>query len=325
MPDSAASAYWIVGPGAGELRREPLPSASGDDVLVRTLYSGVSRGTEALVYQGRVPASEKDRMRAPHQAGDFPAPVKYGYSSVGIVEAGPAGLRGRVVFCLYPHQDRYVVPAQAVVPVPGNVPPERAVLAANMETAVNGVWDAAPAVGDRIVVIGAGVVGLLVAWLCNAVRGARVRLLDWAPDETSAAGDLGLACIRPEAEDEQNADLVINASGDPHGLRRALEMAGCEATVVEMSWFGDREVSLPLGEGFHSRRLAIRASQVGRLPPGRGARWDHRRRLALALELLSDNRLDALISGESPFRELPSLMPRLAASPAGVLCHRLRY
>ncbi len=325
MSVSEAHAFWIVEPGRGEIRPEELPAPAGGDVLVQTLYSGVSRGTEALVFHGEVPPTEAQRMRAPFQAGDFPGPVKYGYSSVGRVERGPAELQGRTVFCLYPHQDRYVVPAEAVVPLPDGVPPERAVLAANLETAVNGVWDAAPGVGDRVTVIGAGVVGLLTAWLCDAVAGTRVRLLDVAPDRAPVARALGLDCIHPEEETETDVDLVIHASGQPQGLRRALELAGNEATIVEMSWFGGDEVGLPLGQAFHSKRLTLRASQVGHIPPGRLPRWTHRRRLELALRLLSDDRLDALISGESPFRELPSAMPRLTGDAPGVLCHRLHY
>ncbi len=325
MPGSEANAFWIVEPGRGELRQEALPVPAAGDVLVETLYSGVSRGTEALVYHGQVPPTEAERMRAPFQAGDFPGPVKYGYSNVGRVQWGPAELQGRAVFCLYPHQDRYVVPAEAVIPLPEEVPPERAVLAANLETAVNGVWDAAPGVGDRVTVIGAGVVGLLSAWLCDAVAGTRVRLLDVAPDKVPVARALGLDCISPEDATEADADLVINASGQPQGLRQALELAGNEATIVEMSWFGSREVGLPLGQAFHSKRLTLRASQVGHIPPSRLPRWSHRRRLELALQLLSDSRLDALISGESPFRELPSAMPRLTGDDSGVLCHRLRY
>jgi threonine dehydrogenase-like Zn-dependent dehydrogenase len=325
MSESAATAFWIAEPGRGELRDESLPAPGAHEVLVRTLYSGVSRGSEALVYHGQVPASEKERMRAPFQAGEFPGPVKYGYSSVGRVESGPADLEGQLVFCLYPHQDRYVVPSEAVVPLPAAVPPERAVLAANMETAVNGVWDAAPGAGDRITVIGAGVVGLLVGWLCNSVAGARVRLLDVDPDRVAVASALGLECIQPQQAAVRDCDLVIHTSGRPEGLRHALQLAGNEATILEMSWFGDREVTLPLGETFHSRRLTLRASQVGQLPPHRQPRWSHRRRLELALDLLGDDRLEALISGESPFAELPAVMPRLAADGAGVLCHRLRY
>lgn len=324
MSVDTATAFWTLAPGHGELRAEPLPAAGEGEVRVRALFGGISRGTEALVFQGRVPESERQRMRAPFQVGDFPWPVKYGYVSVGVVEAGPAALLGREVFCLHPHQDRYVVPAAAVTPLPAGLPAARAVLAANMETALNGCWDAEPRLGDRIAVIGAGVVGALVAWLCATIPGTRVRLVDVSPGRAELARALGVD-FRLAGEAPGDNDLVIHASGNPEGLRQALALAGDEARVVEMSWYGDREASLPLGEAFHSRRLKLIGSQVGRLPAERTPRWDHARRLALALELLRHPRLDALISGESDFSELPALMPRLAAGAGEVLCHRLRY
>ncbi|HET8790510.1 MAG TPA: zinc-binding alcohol dehydrogenase [Modicisalibacter sp.] len=319
-----AKAFWTLSPGTGALREESLPEPGLDEVLVRTRFSAISRGTEALVFNGRVPPSEYGRMRAPFQAGEFPGPVKYGYASVGTIEQGPAKLQGRDVFCLYPHQDRYIVPADAVLEIPQGVPAERAVLAANMETAINGLWDAGPRVGDRIAVIGAGVVGALVAYLCARVPGTRVQLIDVEPGRAQLAQALGVPfCAVQEAQGDN--DLVIHASGTPQGLRAGLSLAGQEATLIEMSWFGQQEVGLPLGEAFHARRLTLRSSQVGSISPSRSARWDHRRRLALALELLVDARLDALISDESDFNDLPALMPRLAAKAGGALCHRLRY
>lgn len=327
MPDTNL-AFWVDRPGHGVLRPAPLRPPAEGEVLVRSLFSAISRGTESLVFRGEVPASEYARMRAPFQQGDFPGPVKYGYISVGVVEDGvgseAAALRGRRVFCLHPHQQRYVVPARAVVPLPPGVPPQRAVLAANMETAINACWDGAPAVGDRIAVIGAGVVGSLVAWLCARSPGAEVELIDTDPGRARLAAALGLTHRLP-AEASGDCDLVLHASGNPAGLVQSLALAGQDATVVEMSWYGSTAVSLPLGGAFHARRLRLQSSQVGRLPPQRSARWDYRRRMELALSLLVDARLDALISGETDFTALPALMQRLASSPAGALCERIRY
>jgi 2-desacetyl-2-hydroxyethyl bacteriochlorophyllide A dehydrogenase len=319
-----ARAFWIVRPGQGEIRQALLPERTQDDVLVRALYSGISRGTEALVFNGRVPPTEYTRMRAPHQEGDFPAPVKYGYASVGIVTEGPAALAGRTVFALYPHQTHYVVPASSVIVVPHDVPAGRAVLAANLETAVNGLWDAAPCIGDRITIVGAGVVGCLAAWLAARIPGCQVQLIDTNSARAGVAQALGVSFARPEAATE-NADLVIHASGTEQGLRQALALAGFEASVVELSWHGHGEVSLPLGEAFHARRLAIRSSQVGHVAPRQRARWDSRRRLALTLALLADSSLDALISGESAFDELPETLAGLAGEVGDALCHRVRY
>jgi len=323
-----ARQFWIRAPGHGEIVHAELAPRREDEVLVRTLYSAISRGTEALVFKGEVPSSQYEAMRAPFQEGQFPGPVKYGYASVGEVEEAPTrvpnDLAGRLVFCLFPHQDLYCVPAARVTPVPDDVPAGRAVLAANMETAVNVLWDARPLAGDRIVVIGAGVVGLLVAWLCGKIPGAAVTVVDINPAREVIAQELGLS-FRTEAPPRVDADLVIHASGQPEGLANALATAGIEATIVEASWYGIRPVVLPLGEDFHSRRLTLRSSQVGRLPPDRASRWSPQRRMALALDLLRDSRLDTLITAESAFDDLPDVMARLSHDPAGALCHRIRY
>ena len=319
-----ARQFVIDKPGHGEIVRVDLRRRQAGDVLIRALCSGISRGTETLVFRGGVPPSQYETMRAPFQQGDYPGPVTSGYSSVGVVEEGPDALVGRIVFSLYPHQDRYIVPAEAVHPVPGDVPAERAVLAANMETAVNVVWDAGPAAGNRIVVIGGGVVGLLAATRCREVEGTSVTVVDPNRSREAVADALGLEW-RPDPPPAATAELVIHASGAPEGLRAALEVAAEEATIVEASWFGTREVTLPLGEAFHARRLTIRSSQVGRVAPVRAADWTCERRLRFALALLADDRLDALITGESRFEELPQVMAALTAAPDNALCHRVRY
>ena len=322
MPNDDSRAFWIAAPGRGEIRPEMLAMPSVDEVVVRALFSGISRGTEALVFQGRVPASEHQRMRAPFQIGTFPAPVKYGYASVGMVERG--SLEGRHVFTLYPHQTRYVVPAAAVHVLPDSVPPERAVLAANLETAINGVWDARPHIGDRMAIVGAGAVGCLVAWLAGRIAGCDVELVDVNPQREAVARALGVRFARPDAV-SANADGVIHASGSPAGLELALNIAGFEAAIVEMSWYGNQSVPLALGEGFHAKRLTLTSSQVGSVAASQRARWDARRRMQLALRLLADPALDALITGESRFDELPSVMATLATTPGDTLCHRIRY
>ena len=321
---TTARQFWIQAPGRGEIVEADLPARREQEVLVRTLYTGISRGTESLVFKGEVPASQYEAMRAPFQEGEFPGPVKYGYTNVGEVQAGPRDLVGRTVFCLYPHQDRYCVAATDVALVPEGVPPERAVLAANMETAVNGVWDAQPAVGDRIVVIGAGVVGILAAWLCRQLPGTQVTAVDVNPARRPVVEALGVV-FAAEPPRGADADLVIHASGQPEGLASALSVAGVEATIVELSWYGSRTVALPLGEAFHSRRLTLRSSQVGRLRPERAPRWDRARRMAVALDLLREPRLDALMTGESPFEDLPELLATLSREPKDTLCHRIRY
>ena len=319
-----ARQFWIEAPGRGAIVDARLPPRRDDELSIRTLYSGISRGTEALVFRGEVPSSQYQAMRAPFQEGEFPGPVKYGYSSVGRVVEGPDDLDGQVVFCLYPHQDRYTVPRSAVTPVPSGVPPGRAVLAANLETAVNVLWDARPVVGDRIVVFGGGVVGLLCAWLCRGTPGVELTLVDPNPARAPVAAALDIP-FRTTAPEGADADLVIHASGHPDGMAAALAAAGVEGVIVEASWYGDRSVPLPLGEAFHARRLTVRSSQVGRLPADRTPRWNHARRLALAMSLLADARLDALITGEDRFEKLPAVMARVSLAPGDTLCHRIRY
>lgn len=319
-----ARAFWVTAPGRGEIQDVTLAPPRENEVLVRTSFTGISRGTEALVFAGRVPRSEWTRMRAPFQEGVFPAPVKYGYMNVGVVEVGPLRLRGRLVFSLFPHQTHYVVPAAAVHPLPEDLPARRAVLAANMETAVNGLWDARPHIGDRIAVIGAGTVGCLVAWLASRLAGCRVQIVDVNPSRAEVAAALGVSFATP-ARAEGDCDLVVHASGSAEGLALALRLAAVEATVLEMSWFGDRTVPLTLGEGFHANRLVIRSSQVGRIPAAQRARWDTARRMRFALDLLREARLDALLTGESRFESLPETMRRLTAGDGQPLCHVVNY
>ena len=317
---TTARAFWVTAPGVGEIREEALPAPRDGEVLVRATHSGVSRGTEALVFAGRVPESEFSRMRCPFQAGEFPAPVKYGYANVGVAETG--AFAGRAVFCLYPHQSAYVVPESAVLPVPDGVPPERAVLAANLETALNAVWDAEVRAGDRVSVVGAGVVGCLVAYLIAQIPGTHVEVVDVAPERLDIARALGAGFALP-GDAERDRDLVIHASGRPDGAVSSLSLAAHEGTIVELSWFGDQTVPLPLGRDFHARRLTLRSSQVGTVSPHARRRFTHRARLELALSLLVDARLERLIDGETSLEALPATMRRLAS--AGGLCTRVRY
>jgi threonine dehydrogenase-like Zn-dependent dehydrogenase len=314
-----ARSFWVESPGLGAIRSHDLPPPGPGEVLIEADYSGISRGTESLVFRGGVPLELAETMRCPFQVGDLPGPVKYGYMSVGRIVAGDGPI-GQAVFCLHPHQDRYVVPSAMTTPIPDGVPPGRAVLAANLETALNGIWDAAPGPGDDITVIGGGVVGCLSGWLAAGIPGCRVQLVDIDPKRAEIAAALGMAFSLPdEARGEQ--DLILHASGAPAGLRTALGLAGVEATIIELSWYGDREVSLPLGGAFHPRRLQIRGSQVGRIPPGRAPRWDFQRRMGVVMRLLTAPVLDVLINAEGAFEALPQTMSDLG----GALCHRVVY
>lgn len=324
-PTIAAQACWTVKPGHAEIRDEALPPLGSDEVRVRTLHTGVSRGTEGLVFRGEVPASESQRMRAPFQVGEFPGPVKYGYANVGVVEAGAPELLGREVFCLYPHQTVFQVPAKAVSPLPPGVTAARALLAANLETAINALWDAGPRLGERIAVVGGGTLGLLVAWLAAQLPGCEVQVIDTDASRAEMAAALGAGFSLPEAA-RADADLVVHTSGQGAGLATALRLAAFEATVLELSWYGKRAPSVPLGEAFHSQRLTLKSSQVGHVATPQRARWSHRRRLELALSLLTEPALDCLITHSAPFHELPQVLARLAGpDTSDTLCHRIDY
>ena len=319
-----ARAFWVRSPGQGEIRSMVLPVPGSDEVLVRTLCSGISRGTETLVFRGEVPASQYATMRAPFQEGNFPGPLKYGYLSVGVVELGSSALLGRTVFCLHPHQTAYVVPASAVVVVPHSVPPERAVLAGTVETAVNALWDAPPLVGDRVSVVGAGMVGCCLAAVLARFPGVSVELIDVDAGRADVAAKLGVDFALPE-QARTDRDLVYHCSATGEGLATAMGLLAKEGSVIELSWYGDREVSVALGGSFHSGRLSIRASQVGTIAPARRGSRSHADRLALALDLLRDATFDALISGESSFDQLPEVLAGLAAGSRGALLQLITY
>ncbi|WP_019180724.1 zinc-dependent alcohol dehydrogenase [Microbacterium yannicii] len=319
-----ATAYWVEAPGRASLRTEPVSAPGADDVLVRTLYTGISRGTESIVFRGEVPYTEWERMRAPFQQGDFPAPVKYGYLTVGVVEQGPDGTAGRTVFVLHPHQSQFVVPASAVAIVPDGVPTRRAVLAGAVETAVNILWDAAPLVGDRITVIGAGMIGCAVARLARGMPGVEVAVVDIDRAKADVCERLGVAYAHPEDAPTER-DLIIDTSGSSDGLQLAIDTAATEGEIIEASWFGDRPANVRLGGAFHSRRLTIRSSQVGMVSPRRRGSRTTGDRLALALRLLHDPAFDSLLTGDSSWRDLPDVMARIAAGSLPGLCHTIDW
>lgn len=326
-PSSApqlARALWYVAPEQAELREEPLPVLANEAIQVRSVFGALSRGTESLVFRGHVPESEYARMRAPFMGGTFPFPVKYGYSNVGRVEHGPDALVGQLVFSLMPHQTVFQTDAASVSIVPNGVDAARAVLAANMETALNAVWDAAPGPGDRIAVIGGGVVGCLVAYLCGHLPGAQVTLVDINPQRAGIARSLGVQFALPEAA-PQECDVVIHSSAHASGLATALACAGEEATVLELSWYGSGMVSAPLGGAFHSRQIRLQSSQVGHISASRRPRWTYRRRLGAALNMLQDPRLDLLLAPAIDFENLPQSLPDILGRHSTVLCQLIRY
>jgi threonine dehydrogenase-like Zn-dependent dehydrogenase len=323
-PEVLTTALWYVGPGLIELRSETLPQPGVDQVLVATEFSGVSRGTERLIMAGKVGQSEWERMRAPLQAGCFPFPVKYGYCATGVVEQGPQELLGCRVFVLAPHQTRFLAPASMATPLPDGLPSRRATLAANMETALNAVWDSGAGPVDKIVVVGGGIVGLLIGYIAAGLPGADVTIVDLAAERAAIATSFGAKFATPDKCPE-DADVVFHATASAPGLATAINAAGFEGTVVEVSWFGDGATPTPLGGAFHSRRLKLVSSQVGHVATSRRARWTYRRRLEAALLLLQDDRLDALIAEEIAFADAPAKLPPLLSPAAKGLAPIIRY
>jgi 2-desacetyl-2-hydroxyethyl bacteriochlorophyllide A dehydrogenase len=325
-PDRAteAQALWYIGAGQATIQSETLPPLENGHVRIATLFSGISRGTESLIFNGQVPPSEYERMRAPFQGGYYPFPVKYGYASVGRIVDGADSRRDQIVFALHPHQTLFDVPVDAAHVVPANIPPERAVLAANMETALNALWDGGLAPGDHIAVVGAGVLGALTAYLAARVPGTRVTLIDKNPDKAPLASALGVDFSHPE-NSRGNNDLVIHASASEAGLNTAIGLCGEEATIVEMSWYGAKPVTIGLGGAFHAQRLKLISSQVGQIPPSRRPRWDYARRLSTAISLLDDPRLDALLEDPIAFDDLPQQLPAILKGDSPTLCQTVRY
>lgn len=321
---TTARALWITESGKSEMRSQQLPPRQNEQLLVRAAYGAVSRGTESLVFHGAVPASMLESMRCPHQEGELSLPVKYGYCSVGEVIEGAADWLGQRVFCLHPHQDYYLVSQTAVSRIPANVPSARAVLAANMETAINALWDAEPTVGCRATIIGAGAVGLLLGRLLSQIPGVDLELVDTSADKDEVCRALGSHCVRP-AQARSDRDLVIHATGNGAGLQTALNLAGTEAVVLELSWYGTRPVTLELGGPFHNRRLKIISSQVGTVAPRMRPRWSYARRMSLALELLEDEALDVLLSEPTPFEQLPLALPTLFSNPGSTVTQLVDY
>src|SRR5215831_11041160 len=324
---SMAKALWYIGDGRAELREEAAAAPRSGELRVRALYGAISRGTERLVAFGRVPASEYERMRAPLMAGAFPFPVKYGYATVGRVEAGGTPgqiILGQIVFALHPHQDEFTIPAEMAVPVPAAVPPARAVLAANMETALNALWDGAPGPADRIAVVGGGLVGLLIGYLCARLPGAEVTVVDVASARAEVAHRIGAHFANPNAA-PRDCDLVFHTSGTAAGLETALRLAGDETTIVELSWYGTGDVAVPLGEAFHSRRLRLVSSQVGGVAPSHRPRWTRRRRLMAALALLEEPVLDILLGPSIAFDDLPAKLPSILGYDSEGMSPLIRY
>lgn len=323
MTAETARALIYTNPGRAEISEVPLDPLLDDQVEVRTIATALSRGTERLVFHGLVPVSEHERMKAPFQAGKFSFPIKYGYCAVGTISDGPSNLLGRNVFCLHPHQSHFRVPIEMVNLLPESLDPARAVLAANAETAVNAIWDAKLKPGSQVLVVGAGLVGCLIAAFLSLRGDLRVTCCDILPHRAATLSEFDVSFVtQPEGSVYQTA---FHCSASAAGLQTAIDALSFEGEVIELSWFGDKPVPLILGGAFHSQRLAIRSSQVGHVAASRRASTGYRERMAEALRLLGDPRLDAFVTEEIAFEAVPDALPRLLGDDPSCIATRIVY
>lgn len=314
----ATRALWFQRPRHAALRDEALPRRPEGCSLVRSHFSAVSPGTERLVFAGDVPEALRGEMRVPYMAGDFGFPLKYGYSLVGRVEAsGDAALLGRLVHLMHPHQECAIARDEDLFAIPEGVPAARATLAANLETAVNAIWDSGVAIGSRCLVVGFGVLGSLIARLLAAMAGTIVVVCDKDAAQRALAAELGFTACAPD-EAAGPFDVAFHVSASAEGLQLCIDATGFEATIVEASWYGTRAVELRLGGSFHNQRKRIVSSQVSSIAPPMRARWSYRRRKALVFDLLRDPAFDRHITEHVAFADLPAWFNGGALDQAGL-------
>jgi 2-desacetyl-2-hydroxyethyl bacteriochlorophyllide A dehydrogenase len=319
-----AKSLWFEEAGKAVFREDELPDLRKGWCCIDTSYSAISPGTERLVFLGDVPNDLFSQMKTAYMGGDFAFPLKYGYSLVGRIIDGSFERIGQTVHILHPHQNRCVVREEDAFPVPDDIPSKRATLASNMETAVNAVWDSGLTIGERALVVGFGIVGSLVARLLSFFPGVEVTITDNNPLKLSLAEKMEFDVQSPD--NKSNAfDVAFHASGDPNGLQSAIDSVGFEGRVVELSWYGKKEVSLNLGGSFHSMRKKILSSQVSSIPPQFRSKWDFNKRKSLVFEFLARDVFDTHITHSYPFDDLVRVFDDLKTPPTEGLSYLVVY
>jgi len=283
----------FAGPGQIVIEEQQAGTPRGDQLLVQTQFSGISAGTELLIYRGEAPPEMQADGNLPALAGTLAFPLHYGYSAVGEVIAlgpeAPSELLGRLVFAFHPHASHFLVAAAAVTPLPDDLPAEAALFLPNMETAINFLHDGAPLAGERVVVFGQGVVGLLTTALLSRIPLGSLITADPDPMRRATSRDFGAAQSLSPSELQgltQQADLTYELTGDPQALNQAISVTGFEGRVVLGSWYGTKQASLNLGGRFHRSRIRLLSSQVSTIASTLTGRWDKRRRLEFALQMV---------------------------------------
>jgi threonine dehydrogenase-like Zn-dependent dehydrogenase len=318
-------ALWHRSASESEIITGDIRKEEGKELLVESFFSLVSIGTERTVALGMVPPEIREQMKVPYMEGSFSFPCKYGYSLVGKIIRGPAGLKNRFVHLMHPHQDMAWVHPSSVFPLPDGIPPRRAVLAGNMETAVNALWDSEISVGDSVLIAGFGIVGALIALLASCIPGVAIVVLETNEKRRSLAAKLGFDLFENFRTGNTPFDAALNTTGDENALQICIDNTGFESQVTEVSFYGTKAVSVRMGGNFHISRKRIAVSQVSNLPLKKLARWDHLRRKQLVYNLLKDNRFDCLVENAVPFHDAPVLFKLIRSNAMHEISVLLTY
>ena len=322
MDNYTAQSFW-VNKKRGSIKKELLNQSLGnDELLVKAYYSGISYGTEKIVHDSQVPANQYEFMRAPHQVGEFNKEVKYGYLSVGKVVVGPKSMMNKMVYTMFPHQSMYILKSSLATLIPSHIPYKRALLTANMETAINAMWDSQPSIGDNTYVIGAGIVGILMAYVLSSTFGIKVTVIDNNASKKKLCKffnidfENNINCIK-------DPDIIFECSGNASVLSDLINNSTLETKICILSWYGKQQSKIKMGENCFSRRLEIIFSQVGNITPIQSKKWDNLSRRALALKLLDNKKLDSLIDKqEIKLKELPNFFKK---GNTNGLCKVVKY
>lgn len=335
----SARQLWFVEPRAVQIREQALPDLQSGQLRLKTLFSAISAGTEMLVYRGQLPAGMAldDSLSAfDNQSVDYP--LQYGYACVceveGVGDAVDSNWQGKTVFAFLPHASHHICSLDAVIPVPDGVDPRQALFLANMETAVNLAQDGKPRLGERVVVLGQGVVGLLLSSVLARFPLTSLCAVDTLASRRELATQAGVSSVFDAGNDadiatlhEQlnrhsatgGADLVYELSGSPEALNLAVELCGYSGRIVVGSWYGSKRAEINLGERFHRHRMSIVSSQVSTIAPELSGRWDKARRFAMAWDMIGKTDPAKLISHSLPFAEAGEAYRLLDESPQDAL------
>jgi 2-desacetyl-2-hydroxyethyl bacteriochlorophyllide A dehydrogenase len=321
---------YFTAPHTIDVREEPLPALAAGQVLAQTLCSAISPGTEMLVYRGQVPTEMAVDETIAALGGQFRFPLKYGYSAVGrVLELGPgvdSAWQGRTVFAFNPHESHVIADIAQLFPLPDDVDAETALFLPNMETAVNFLLDGAPLIGERVAVLGQGVVGLLTTALLARCPLANLTTFDHYPLRRETSLALGAhVSLSPESSPALQADLTYELSGSPAALDAAIALTGFDGRIVVGSWYGQKRAALDLGGRFHRSRIRLISSQVSTLTPALSGRWDKARRLQVAWAMLRAVRPGRLITHRVPLAAAAEAYTLIDQHPEACLQVLLTY